>query len=76
LYLIVLGALGDLGLGPEFGRFPFLARLGTLDGGVAGGVGLADGGVALDLGGASLAQRVEIALVVADVLDVPRIARR
>ena len=77
---IVLLRLGDLGLGLVLGRLALLPRLGRLDGRVAGGVGLGDGrvtlglgltldGVALDLGGAGAAQRLQVLLVVADVLD-------
>ena len=47
----------------------FLIGHGRLDHRVARRQGLADDGVALDLGGALLAQRVEVALLVADLLD-------
>ena len=56
-------------VGRELGFLPRLRGLGGLDHRVAVGLGLGDLRVAFDLGDARLAQRVEVALAVADVAD-------
>ena len=59
----------DVGVGLELRLLPLLHRLRGLDLRVAVRFGLADGRVALDFGGAALAERVQVAFFVADLLD-------
>ena len=67
--LIIALRLGDFRVGQELRLLPGLIRLRGTDDGVAVGLGLGDDGVAFDLGDARFAERVEVALGVADVAD-------
>jgi hypothetical protein len=66
--IIALG-LGNLAVGGELGFLAGLLSLGGANLRVTIGLGLRDDGVAFDLGDAGLAQRIEVALVVADVAN-------
>ncbi len=61
--------LGDLGIGQELRLLAFLHRLRRLDLRVAVRLGLADRRVALHFRGPPLAERVQVLLFVADLLD-------
>ena len=67
--MVVALRLRDLGVGEVFRLLPGLRGLGRLDHGIAVGLGLGDLGIPLYLGDPRLAERVEVALRVADVPD-------
>ena len=69
LGLVLPLGLGDQGLGLKAGHLGFLAGLGGLDDRFLLGLGLGDGRVALGGGDLGLAQGIDVALRVADVLE-------
>ena len=69
LDLVLLLRFSDSGLSLILGGFPLLAGAGRRDGCIPRGLGLADFRVPLHLGGTLATQCVQVALVVADILD-------